>query len=98
MSEKQANIIEAATATFARYGVKRTTMGDIAEQAGISRQTLYSFYPNKDEILSAAIVSMADQMIQKVRSDVHSFFWFVPAEIVKPKTLYLRCKGQIRAS
>ena len=69
MTEKQADIVEAAIATFARYGVKRTTMGDIAEQAGVSRQTLYSFHPNKDEVLSAAIVSMADQMILKVKTD-----------------------------
>ena len=69
MNQKQVEIIEAAVATFSRYGVKRTTMGDIAEQAGVSRQTLYAFYPNKDEVLSAAIFCTADQMIQKVRND-----------------------------
>ena len=69
MTDKQIEIIEAATNTFARYGVKRTTMGDIAEQAGVSRQTLYAFYPGKDEILSAAIVSMANQMLVAVKSD-----------------------------
>jgi len=48
-------ILEAATQLFARYGVGKTTMNDIAREAGVARQTLYNTYPNKDEVLRAAI-------------------------------------------
>ena len=55
MKAREQNILDAATALFFRYGVKRTSMNDIAQEAGISRQTLYNAYRNKDEVLCALI-------------------------------------------
>jgi len=37
---RSAGIVEAATGVFLRYGFSRTTMGDIAGAAGISRASL----------------------------------------------------------
>ena len=55
MDEREENIVEAAIRVFSRYGVKRTTMNDIAGEAGIVRQTLYNVYRNKDDVLRAVI-------------------------------------------
>lgn len=55
MNDRDKNILDAAMRTFSRYGVKRTSMNDLAQEAGISRQTLYNAYPNKDEVLRALI-------------------------------------------
>ena len=55
MNEKETAIIEAAVRVIQRYGVKRTTMNDISDEAGISRQTLYSIFPSKEELLRATI-------------------------------------------
>ncbi len=55
MSSKHQKIIAAAGQLFARYGVGKTTMNDIAREAGVARQTLYNAYPNKDEILRAVV-------------------------------------------
>ncbi|MEM9247275.1 MAG: helix-turn-helix domain-containing protein [Pseudomonadota bacterium] len=55
MENRERNILEAATRVFLRYGVKRASMGDIASEAGVARQTLYNLYANKDDILRGSI-------------------------------------------
>ena len=61
MNERQENIIEAAVRLFSRYGVRRTSMNDIAAEAGIARQTLYNAFSNKDEVLRATIRLFSDR-------------------------------------
>jgi AcrR family transcriptional regulator len=43
-------ILSAAFARFSHYGYRRTSMEDIAAEAGISRASLYSQFQNKEEI------------------------------------------------
>lgn len=38
---------------FTRYGVAKTTMSDIATEAGVARQTVYNAFPGKPELLRA---------------------------------------------
>ena len=38
----------AATAIFLRYGFKKTSMDDVAQAAGVSRQGLYLYFDTKD--------------------------------------------------
>lgn len=66
MSDRQQEILEAAIDVFSRYGVRKTTMGDIAEQARISRQTLYARYANKEEIIAAAMQLITDKVISDI--------------------------------
>lgn len=48
--ERLPAIRAAATRVFARFGYRRTTMGEIAAEAGLSRPALYLLYPNKEAI------------------------------------------------
>ncbi|WP_208354421.1 TetR/AcrR family transcriptional regulator [Pseudaestuariivita rosea] len=43
-------ILEAAFATFATYGFRRTSMEDIAKAANLSRPALYLHFKNKEDI------------------------------------------------
>jgi AcrR family transcriptional regulator len=43
-------ILEAAFTLFGRYGFKRTSMEDIANEAGLSRTALYLQFRNKEQI------------------------------------------------
>ncbi len=61
------NILSAAIQVFMRYGIRRTTMNDIAEEAGLVRQTLYKAYSNKDEVLCAAIRFYSDKSLAAIR-------------------------------
>lgn len=53
MSDRDTEIVKAASELFMRYGIGRVTMADIAKGAGVARQTLYNAYANKDDVLRA---------------------------------------------
>jgi AcrR family transcriptional regulator len=53
-------LLAAAEACYAKRGVGRTTIVDIAREASVHRSTVYAYFPNKDEVLAACFVrSMA---------------------------------------
>ena len=68
MNEREQSIVEAAMRLFVRYGVKRTGMNDVAAEAGISRQTLYNAFPNKEAILQATIRFLADRVVADIKA------------------------------
>ena len=47
--------LEATKTILAKHGIRRTSMSDIADAAGVSRQTLYSRFENKEGILQAVV-------------------------------------------
>ncbi|MBO6658219.1 MAG: TetR/AcrR family transcriptional regulator [Pseudomonadales bacterium] len=48
--EKRRTILNAATTQFSQYGFRKTSMEDIAREAGISRPSLYSYFENKEDV------------------------------------------------
>lgn len=51
-------LLDAAEDCLRRDGIRRTTMIDIAETAGVSRTWLYQHFPDKQAILGAALVRL----------------------------------------
>src|SRR5271156_4548009 len=47
-------ILTAALGLIGRRGVRRLGMREIAEAAGVSRGTLYRYFPSKEHVLAAA--------------------------------------------
>ncbi len=56
-------ILEAAFARFAHYGFRRTSMEDIAVEAGVSRASLYLQFPNKEEIFRSLARQLQEQAL-----------------------------------
>ncbi|GGG45966.1 TetR/AcrR family transcriptional regulator [Hymenobacter glacieicola] len=50
-------ILQAAMGLFTRNGIKSVSMDDIATHLGISKKTLYKWFENKDQIVSAVITN-----------------------------------------
>lgn len=63
-AEREKIILDASLRVFSRYGVKRATMADLAEEAGISRSSLY----NWDDVLRALIRSHTDRAIAEAEA------------------------------
>jgi len=53
-SPTEERILTAALGLIGRRGVRRLGMQEIAEAAGVSRGTLYRYFPSKDHVLTAA--------------------------------------------
>ncbi len=63
-------ILRAAIRVFNKYGLRKTTMRDIAESAGMSKSSLYYYFRNKKKILSSVIRQEAETLIGKLRMAV----------------------------
>lgn len=50
---KRQRILEAAKRRFGRFGIRATTMQDIARAADIAVGTIYQFFPDKDALVRA---------------------------------------------
>ena len=48
-------ILAKAADLFCRYGIRTITMDEIASQLGISKKTIYQFFTDKDDMVSAVI-------------------------------------------
>lgn len=59
-------ILDAARAEFERYGVRRTTIDDIASRAGISRRTLYRSFTSKDALFERLMVEDATALFRRL--------------------------------
>ncbi|MEM7241232.1 MAG: TetR/AcrR family transcriptional regulator [Pseudomonadota bacterium] len=69
MSDRKTEILEASAASFARYGLQKTTMSDIAATANVSRQTLYNLYPNREVMLHETITFLMAKALAEIQAE-----------------------------
>lgn len=53
--ETETALLDAARAEVLAHGVRRATASDIARRAGVSRQTLYRYWPDAQALLAALV-------------------------------------------
>ena len=58
VNQKQIEVVRAAEKVFLLHGYARTTMGDIAKSARISRPALYLIFQSKEEIFRASVTDL----------------------------------------
>jgi AcrR family transcriptional regulator len=63
-------IYSAALASFERHGVRRTLMEDVAREAGVSRPTIYYYFPDKDALVLEVIVRQVREIHQHIRERI----------------------------
>jgi AcrR family transcriptional regulator len=58
-------LLDAAEASFTRFGVAKTTLEDIASEAGVSRATVYRYFEGgRDEIILGVVLREAKQFLE----------------------------------
>ena len=80
ISEKAPNnkedIMNVAKELFIRYGLKKTTMDEIASGTRKSKTTIYQYFNNKEEILEQILVSegrsLMNSMIKEINKETNS--------------------------
>jgi TetR/AcrR family transcriptional regulator len=60
-------VLDAAYQCFARHGVRKTTMDDIAVAAGMSRPAVYQYVRNKDDVFRRLAARIFDRALASAR-------------------------------
>ena len=64
----RAGLLAAARQLFARQGVADTTMDDIARLAGVSRPTVFNYFPSKNLLLAALVHEMESRFLRLIEA------------------------------
>ena len=71
---RKKRIFDAALTVFDKSGIEKTTMEEIAVEAGFGKATLYYYYPSKDDVYSEIMVSgwnaLWDEIEDTVLNDI----------------------------
>src|ERR1051325_2010882 len=72
-NERQQQILDAAAAVIIRLGYDKTTMSDIAAEAGASRRTVYLYFKGKEglfeELLYREYMQYAQTWLEQIEAD-----------------------------
>ena len=64
--DARSKILQGAIRSIARHGLERSSIASVAREAGMSRQTLYAYYANRDDLLRDAITRAANDLMERV--------------------------------
>jgi AcrR family transcriptional regulator len=64
-------ILDAALQVFGQYGYRRTSMDDIAREAGIGKGTIYLSFASKEEVFQALSQRLAQRMLAGAEAARH---------------------------
>lgn len=67
MSDRRQAILDTAIRLLAQYGPKKTSMADIAREAGIGVGSLYLEFQSKDDIVAVLSGTMHEQVLHAMR-------------------------------
>lgn len=67
MTTTRDRILDAAERLLARFGYKKTTMEDIAREAGLAKRTLYLHAASKEVVALATIDRIVDRLTSQLR-------------------------------
>lgn len=71
-SEKYYAILNGAGSVFSQYGFHKSTISQIAAEAGVADGTIYLYFKNKDDILYQFLQYKSTRFFQKMRDAVDS--------------------------
>ena len=67
---RKKRIIDAALSVFNKSGIEKTTMSEIASEAGFGKATLYYYYPSKDDVYSAIMITGWKSLWEEVEESI----------------------------
>lgn len=64
--ESRERILQGALRSIARHGLERSSIASVAREAGVSRQTVYTYYANREDVLRDAVTRSATELMAVV--------------------------------
>ena len=72
-AEKRAAVLEAAAKVFLSGGYLGASMDEIADLAGVSKQTVYTYFSNKEALFAAMASALSNEANDRVHNNVAEF-------------------------
>ena len=90
-------ILDAALKVFAAQGYSGASMDAVAAEAGVTKPTLYSYFPSKESLFQAMMLGKRDAMLdvfehpseQGMVADLLVFAWAYADTVMRPELLSL---------
>lgn len=73
LNDTEKRILNAAVQCVKQWGIEKTSLNDIAKEAGVTRPTVYSYFANRNEVLTAALLQSAMSFGQRVLAHMQCF-------------------------
>lgn len=90
MSKKlglEGKIIDSAYRLFLQKGYRNTTMDEIAQEMGMSKKTLYNYFPGKLDLLSACFEVLKTRLTAKVEGILENRYISFPLKLKSSLTV-----------
>ncbi|MGW5748799.1 TetR/AcrR family transcriptional regulator [Amycolatopsis sp. NPDC003861] len=71
--EARRRIVEAATACLDRAGLAKTSLSDVAAEAGVTRQTVYRYFPGLKDILRAVALDGVEEFAGRMERHLAAY-------------------------
>ncbi|MBW1816992.1 MAG: TetR/AcrR family transcriptional regulator [Deltaproteobacteria bacterium] len=68
--EKLDSILDSAKKMFARYGLQKTTLDEVARMARVAKATIYNYFGSKDQVYLEVLRREMDEIVEKISSSV----------------------------
>lgn len=62
----RARLLQAGRDLFARYGLKKTTVEEVARAAGIAKGTFYLFFPSKEALYGQVLLEEVPRLVARL--------------------------------
>ena len=72
LSPKSQAILDAAERLFVRYGYRKSSMDDVAREAGIAKGTVYLYYAGKEALFRALLERTGANVLQASETAAHA--------------------------
>jgi TetR/AcrR family transcriptional regulator, mexJK operon transcriptional repressor len=95
---KRTAIVQAALRLFLRDGFARTSVDAIAEEAGVSKRTIYNHYGDKENLFLSVVGDTYDSMIGVVVGLMDKHLTEVPDDAVEQNIIAFACEAALLAA
>jgi TetR/AcrR family transcriptional regulator, mexJK operon transcriptional repressor len=95
---KRAAIVQAALRLFLRDGFERTSVDAIAEEAGVSKRTIYNHYGDKENLFLSVIGDTYDSMIAVFAQLIDQYLSDVPGNAIEENIIDFACEAALMAA
>jgi len=68
--EKLESIMETASKMFSRYGLRKTSLDEVARMARVAKATIYNYFGSKDKVYLEVLRREMDEVVEKISSSV----------------------------